>query len=78
VPVDDAGNPFDTVGGEALAQRLDDRNAAGDGGFESDHHAFFLRGGKNLVAMLGSKALLAVTTCLPLAIACSTSSLATP
>jgi hypothetical protein len=40
-----------------FAQRLDDRNAAGDGGFESDHHAFFLRGGKNLVAMLGQQGL---------------------
>jgi hypothetical protein len=55
--VDDAGDPFDAVGGESFAQRLDDRDAAGDGGFESDHYALLLGGGKNLVAVLGEQRL---------------------
>ncbi len=68
--VDDAGDPLDAVGGEAFAQRLDDRDAAGDGGFEGDHDPFLLRSGKNLVAVLGQQSLvggdhvLAVVDCL--------------
>jgi hypothetical protein len=72
--VDDAGHRFDAVGRQAFAQRLDDRHAAGHGRLEGHHHALFLGGGEDLVAVQGQQALLAVTTCLPLAIACSTSS----
>ena len=37
--VDDAGNPLDTVSGESLADRLDNRNASGDRRLERDHDA---------------------------------------
>ena len=50
--VDDAGDPFDAVRGETLAQRLDDRNASGDRGLERDHHALRRRGGEDFVAVL--------------------------
>ncbi len=49
--VDDAGHRFDAVGGQAFAQRLDDRDAAGHGRLERDDHALLLRGGENLVAV---------------------------
>ena len=49
--VDDAGHPFDAIGGEPLAQRLDDRDAAGHRRLESDHHALGVRGGEDLVAV---------------------------
>ena len=49
--VDDAGQPFDTVGRQAFAQRLDDGDAASYSRFERHHHAFFLRAGKNFVAV---------------------------
>ncbi len=55
--VDDAGDPFDAVGGQALAQRLDDRNAAGHRRLERDHHALFLRRGEDLVAVQGEQRL---------------------
>ena len=35
--VDDAGDPGDAIGGQALAQRLDDRDPAADGRFEGHH-----------------------------------------
>jgi hypothetical protein len=37
--VDDAGDPLDAVGRQALAQRLDDGDAAGHRGLEGHHHA---------------------------------------
>jgi hypothetical protein len=40
-----------------FAQRLDDRDAAGDSGFESDHDALFLGSSKDLVAVLGEQGL---------------------
>jgi hypothetical protein len=49
--VDDPGDPFDPVGGQALAQRLDDRDAATDRALERDHHALRVRGGEDLVAV---------------------------
>ena len=55
--VDDAGDPLDAVGGEALAQRLDDRDAAGHRRLEGDHHALLLRGGEDLVAVHGEQRL---------------------
>ncbi|MPN21664.1 hypothetical protein SDC9_169044 [bioreactor metagenome] len=55
--IDDAGGPFDAVGGEALAQRLDDRDAAGDGSFEGDHDALLLGGGEDIGAMHGEQRL---------------------
>jgi hypothetical protein len=55
--VDDAGQPLDAVGREAFAQRLDDGDAAGNGGFEGDHHALLLRGGEDLIAMHGQQRL---------------------
>ena len=55
--VDDAGDPLDPVGGEAFAQRLDDRNAAGDRALERDHHALRVRRGEDLVAVAGEQRL---------------------
>ena len=50
--VDDAGDPFDAVGGQPFAQRLDDRHATGDGALERHHHALRVRRGEDLVAVL--------------------------
>jgi hypothetical protein len=55
--VDDAGRPFDAVGGQAFAQRLDDRDAAGDRGLEGNHDALLLGGGEDLGAMHGQQRL---------------------
>ena len=55
--VDDAGDPFDAVGGQAFAQRLDDRDAAGDRRLERDHHALLLRRGEDLGAVRGQQRL---------------------
>ena len=55
--VDDAGQPLDTVRGEALAQRLDDGNAARHRRLERDHHALGLRRGEDFVAVLGDQVL---------------------
>ena len=55
--VDDAGQPVDAVGGQAFAQRLDDRDAAGHRRFERDHDALGLRGGKDFVAVHGQQRL---------------------
>ena len=49
--VDDAGDPFDAVGGEALAQRLDDRDAPGHRRLECDDHALRACGGEDLAAV---------------------------
>ena len=49
--VNDAGDPLDVVGGQPLAQRLDDGNAADDGGLEGHHDATRLRGAEDLVAV---------------------------
>ena len=55
--VDDAGDPLDAVGRQAFAQRLDDGDAAADRGLEGDHHALLLRGGEDVVAVLGEQRL---------------------
>ncbi len=55
--VDDAGQPLDAVGGEALAQRLDDGDAARHRRLERHHHATGLRRGEDLVAVLGDQML---------------------
>jgi len=55
--VDDAGDPFDAVGGQALAQRLDDGNAAGHRGFKSHHHAALAGCGKDFRAVHGQQRL---------------------
>ena len=68
--VDDAGQPFNPVGCQALANRLDDRNTTGHGRLEGHHDALLLRGCKNLVAMrcnqrlVGRHHVLAVGNCL--------------
>ena len=49
--VDDARQPFDAVGAQALAQRFDDGNATSHSRFKTDHHTLALGSGKNLVAM---------------------------
>ena len=49
--IDDAGDPFDAIGGQSLAQRLDDGNAARHRRLERNHHAFLLCCGKNFVAV---------------------------
>ncbi len=55
--VDDARDPFDAVRGQAFAQRLDDRDAAGDRRLESNHHAGLLRGREDFVAVRGEQRL---------------------
>src|SRR5476649_1508491 len=55
--VDDPGQPLDAVGRQALAQRLDDGDAAGHRRLEGHHHALFLGGGEDLVAMHGQQRL---------------------
>ena len=70
--VDDAGDPFDAVRGEALAQRLDDRDAAGDRASNATITPFACAAAKISLPCRASSALFAVTTCLPFAIACST------
>ena len=55
--VDDAGDPVDAVGGQALAQRLDDRNAARHRRFERDHHALGAGRGEDFGAVLGEQCL---------------------
>jgi hypothetical protein len=76
--VDDAGDPLDAVGGEAFAQRLDDRDAAGHRRLEGHHHARWCAAAKISVPCTASSALLAVTTCLPAAMASMTSWRAMP
>jgi len=49
--IDDAGQPLDAVTGQAFANGLDDRNAAGDSGLERHHHPILLRGREDLVAV---------------------------
>ena len=49
--VDDARDPLDAVGGQALAQHLDRRNATGDGRFKSDHDVVLPRGVEDFVAV---------------------------
>src|SRR5258708_14273144 len=55
--VDDPGDPLDAVGGEPLAQRLDDGDAARDRAFAGYHRVLFLRGGEDLVAVRGEQRL---------------------
>ena len=55
--VDDAGDPFDMVGRQALAHRLDDRDAAGHRRLEAHHHPPLARGGEDLVAVAGDQGL---------------------
>ena len=49
--IDDAGNPLDAVGGQALAQGFDDGNAPSHRCLESHDDALAVRGFKNLCAM---------------------------
>ena len=64
--VDDSGNPVDRVAGESFAQRLDDRNAAGDRAFEADADRRPARAaGNSRAPRIAISALLAVTKCLP-------------
>ena len=55
--VDDAGDPLDAVGAQALAQGLDDGDAAGHRGFKRHHHALGARGFENLGAVHGQQGL---------------------
>ena len=63
--VDDAGDPFDAVGRQAFAQRLDDGDAAGDGRLEGHHHALVLGGGEDFVAVYGQQCLVGRDHVLP-------------
>ena len=49
--VDDAGHPFDVIGTQAFAQRLDDGYAARDCGFERYDYALFIGSRKYLAAV---------------------------
>ncbi len=49
--IDDARQPFDPISGQALAQRLDDRNSSANRCLECHHHAAGARGLEDLVAM---------------------------
>ena len=53
--VDDAGDPFDVVGGQAFTQRLDDRDAAGHGRFKGHDHALGAGAGKDFVTVFGQQ-----------------------
>src|SRR5690606_15903689 len=55
--VDDAGQPVDAVGRQTFADRLDDRDAAGNRRFEGDDHALLAGTGEDLVAMHGDQRL---------------------
>src|SRR5690606_17371823 len=49
--VDNPGNPIDTVGGEALAHCLNDRNAAGYRRLKGHHHTMLIGSIENFIAM---------------------------
>ncbi len=55
--VDDAGDPLDVIGGQALAQRLDDRDTAGHRRLEGHRHALRLGRREDLVAVQGDQRL---------------------
>ena len=55
--VDDAGQPLDAVGGQTLADGLDDGDAAGYRRLEGHHHPLLRGGGEDLVAVLGDEGL---------------------
>ena len=55
--VEDAVDAGDLVAGERLAQRLDDRDAAGDGGLEGERHARLLGRPRKRDAMIGEQGL---------------------
>jgi len=55
--VDDAGNPLNAVGSQAFTQGLDDRDATGHGRFERHHHALFLGGLEDFIAVRGNQRL---------------------
>ncbi len=52
-----AHDAFDLVAGQALGQRLDHRDAAGDGGFKADHAACGLGGQRKGLAVVGQQGL---------------------
>ncbi len=56
VPLMMPADPFDTVGSQAFAQRLDDGDATSHGCLERNHHALLLGGRKDLGAMHGKQA----------------------
>ena len=56
--VDDAGDPFDAVGGKAFAQTLDDRNAPCHGSFIRYGHSLFGCRRENFIAMQRKKRLI--------------------
>ena len=75
--VEDAVDARERVADEPFAQRLDDRDAAGDRRLEIERHALALGERRKLARRaLASSALLAVTTGLPAASAVSTARLA--
>ena len=76
--VEDAVDAAHLVGGQRLAQRLDDGDAARHRRLEVEGDALLLGQRASSVPCLASSALLAVTTCLPAASAASTACLATP
>ncbi|KAF5293037.1 hypothetical protein FQA39_LY19380 [Lamprigera yunnana] len=77
--VDDAGDPLDLVGRQPLAQRFDDGDATGHRRLiKATITPFSAAALKISVPCTASSALLAVTTCLPAAMASSTSALAMP
>ena len=58
VPLMIPGDPFDAVGGQSLAQRLDNGNATGDRRLERDHHALFLCRCEDFGAVRGQQGLI--------------------
>ena len=55
--IDDAGNPLDAVGRQALTQGLDDGNATGHSGLKRHHHAPGMGRRKNFGAVHGQQGL---------------------
>ncbi len=55
--IDDPRDPFDAVGGEPFADRLDDGHAARDASLEGDHHALGVGPREDFRAVLGEQRL---------------------
>jgi hypothetical protein len=75
--VDDPGDPLDAVGGEPFAQALMIGMPPATAASKATMTPFFWAAAKISLPCLASRALLAVTTCLPWSIACSTRTRAT-
>ena len=72
MPFENAVDAADLIARQGLAQRFDDRDAAGHRGLEVEGHAVLPASRASSVPCLANSALLAVTTCFPAFRAAST------